>query len=849
MTRPRTESGQDRRSWLARRWPGAMLVGALVILAGVSGISTAILQRQQIAGSRDEVASTAADTLRSTMQQLLSGLRGAGAVVGPEGALDVAAFASFGRGLSVQPGVTALALEQVVTDGQRSVFERRSGLTISDRRSTGAFFRSPVRPVYYPVIAVSPDTPTTRTILGFDIGSDPVRGPVTASAMVLGTPQLSPPLELTSGASGFLVVAPVYRQGQPLDTSEARRDAAVGFVSGAYVSADLIDLVERRLPPGTKLAILDEGEVVQGDPSLVNTGVSKEVSVGGRTWDLAVAVPGTPNYVVPVVLFIVSLLLAAIVQLAISLARRREQGLESTSRRLRAEANRAEALGVLSEALLEAERESAVLTAIAACSASAFGASQVRVGVLGTDGVTIEVFGVPRRTDAIADLTSMGQTSIDAGDPIARATRDLRLQVDPNGQEPLAVAPLHVDLRPLGALSLQFDTPRSFDAAERTLLTDLASAGSRTLEQARLFAEVDAARAQAESARARVESQRRLSVQLSRAATAEAAADIVLRRAIAVTSSVAGGVCLANQEGYLEFVAIRGIADDDVQRVPRLGLDDRSASSSTFRTGKESLATSAADFRSRFPDGYRIFGGDGRGVWALPLVAQGSRIGAVMLILDCQHLPSQDDRSAVRALAAQVAPALRRAQASDQTREAAEELQRAMLPSDLPSLPGTSVAGLYRSSTQILEVGGDWYDAVETRPDTIMVAVGDVVGRGASAAATTGHPGRRGEHSRRRRTERPGSLMTALDRFAVVPGRRSHHGGLRTAQRDERPPVLRVCGTPSALVLDRSRGRAIPGGGGPRHSPSRKDQPTEARGRAQRRRYAGPVLGWSRGTT
>ena len=402
--------------------------------------------------------------------------------------------------------------------------------------------------------------------------------------------------------------------------------------------------------------------------------------------------------------------------------------------------------------------------------------------------------------------------------PIARSTRGLRMEtaLDTDGGQVIAT-PLRADLGAVGALSLHFDEVRDLDGDERDLLSDFASAAARALEQTRLFAEVDAARAQAERERSRVEAQRELSVRLSRAATAEEAADIVLRRAIAITSSVAGGVALAHEDGYLEFVAVRGLAGDDAERMPRFAFDDLTASTEALRSGQESFAPTAEAFLARYPDGYRVTGGPGRGVWALPLVVQGAPIGVVMLILDSERLPSEDDRSTVRALAAQVGQALRRAQTSDQTREAAEELQRAMLPVELPAVPGTAVTGLYRAATQILEVGGDWYDAVETAPDAIAVAVGDVVGRGVPAAATMGQL-RVAWRALALRSEGPAVLLSSLDRFARdLPGAEVttvacasldvRTGQLRYACAGHLPPLV-VSRAGDAGFLD--EGRSVP---------------------------------------
>jgi serine phosphatase RsbU (regulator of sigma subunit)/ketosteroid isomerase-like protein len=66
--------------------------------------------------------------------------------------------------------------------------------------------------------------------------------------------------------------------------------------------------------------------------------------------------------------------------------------------------------------------------------------------------------------------------------------------------------------------------------------------------------------------------------------------------------------------------------------------------------------------------------------------------------------------------------------------EIAESLQRGLLPSPLPHIPGWSVAATYRPSGAHNEVGGDFYDAFKV-PGGWMLAIGDVTGRGARAAA------------------------------------------------------------------------------------------------------------------
>jgi hypothetical protein len=68
--------------------------------------------------------------------------------------------------------------------------------------------------------------------------------------------------------------------------------------------------------------------------------------------------------------------------------------------------------------------------------------------------------------------------------------------------------------------------------------------------------------------------------------------------------------------------------------------------------------------------------------------------------------------------------------------EIAETLQRGLLPSPLPHIPGWTVAAMYRPAGAENEVGGDFYDAFRV-PGGWMLVIGDVTGRGAHAASIT----------------------------------------------------------------------------------------------------------------
>ncbi|MER6120040.1 serine/threonine-protein phosphatase [Streptomyces sp. A0642] len=70
--------------------------------------------------------------------------------------------------------------------------------------------------------------------------------------------------------------------------------------------------------------------------------------------------------------------------------------------------------------------------------------------------------------------------------------------------------------------------------------------------------------------------------------------------------------------------------------------------------------------------------------------------------------------------------------------ELAEALQREMLPSALPGLPGLRTAARYAPARSGLDIGGDWYDGFRLPDGSLAFAIGDVQGHDVEAAAFMG---------------------------------------------------------------------------------------------------------------
>ncbi|MGC9542517.1 SpoIIE family protein phosphatase [Streptomyces sp. UG1] len=124
---------------------------------------------------------------------------------------------------------------------------------------------------------------------------------------------------------------------------------------------------------------------------------------------------------------------------------------------------------------------------------------------------------------------------------------------------------------------------------------------------------------------------------------------------------------------------------------------------------------------------------------AVPLTARGTVLGFLGLARARDPRPFTDDDLAIASeLASRAAVCIDNACAHQCMRNAAETLQRSLLPEHPPDLPGLQVASRYLPAQAAYEVGGDWYDVLPLEGGKTALVVGDVMGSGIEAAATMG---------------------------------------------------------------------------------------------------------------
>jgi PAS domain S-box-containing protein len=160
----------------------------------------------------------------------------------------------------------------------------------------------------------------------------------------------------------------------------------------------------------------------------------------------------------------------------------------------------------------------------------------------------------------------------------------------------------------------------------------------------------------------------------------------------------------------------------------------------------------------------KVAGEDERSWVGLPLLAAGAPLGALRFAFGRPRKITEEERVFLEALAGQCALAVERAAMYEREHTTAETLQRSLLPDQLPSVEGLVMEARYLPVTRNMEIGGDWYDAFRLPDRRLAIAVGDVMGKGLTAAAGMGRV-RNALRALALTDPRPAAVLTGLDRL------------------------------------------------------------------------------------
>jgi phosphoserine phosphatase RsbU/P len=282
--------------------------------------------------------------------------------------------------------------------------------------------------------------------------------------------------------------------------------------------------------------------------------------------------------------------------------------------------------------------------------------------------------------------------------------------------------------RVIGALNLLSETEGAFSAQDEALLRQFAAHVAVAIENARLF----------ESERHYVETLETLA-EIGREMSSILDLDQLLTRIASLTKRLIDyrtfGILLLNeatQELEMKLAASYGKGAESKRMKLGEGLVGWAAQH------KEPVLVSDVSKDPRYVN----LVDDARSELVIPMLVKDRCIGVFDLESPELDAFTKEHKELLTLLASQAAVAIDNARLYEEVRRNEERIEKelrfaqrvqlALLPTELPkSLHGVDVAGRFEPAR---ELGGDLHDFLAPDPDTLVVAVGDVSGKGAPAA-------------------------------------------------------------------------------------------------------------------
>ncbi|MET9011897.1 SpoIIE family protein phosphatase [Streptomyces olivaceoviridis] len=226
------------------------------------------------------------------------------------------------------------------------------------------------------------------------------------------------------------------------------------------------------------------------------------------------------------------------------------------------------------------------------------------------------------------------------------------------------------------------------------------------------------------------------------------------------------GLVVFGVEGdWLTVTGQHGHTPADMGPFSNMPLATDYPAAEVVRTGRAVYLSSPEEYRDRYPATWPLARHFGRRSWAfLPLTAGGRTMGAWMAAFTYPVAFTPDERAVLTTVARMLAQALSRAGAAESARELTEGLQRSMLPSLGPEVPGMRVAARYIPTGGGLQVGGDWYDMIPLPSGRFALVIGDVQGHDVRAAGLMGQL-RIALRAYASEGHRPDAVLTRASRF------------------------------------------------------------------------------------
>lgn len=301
------------------------------------------------------------------------------------------------------------------------------------------------------------------------------------------------------------------------------------------------------------------------------------------------------------------------------------------------------------------------------------------------------------------------------------------------------VVPLIARGRTLGVISFIAGPSRQrYSEANLTLAEGLAARAAIAIDNARLFAAEQQARAETEDALRRVNATNRL---IAMAASAHDIGQVFDEF----------GEILRTLVPFVRVTVSLHVPETDTLTMPffkgpRLTVPPERLEGPKTGTARgwvidhgEALIRGDAYQSEEFAEDALLAEAGIRSYVIVPMTVGGRVIGTLNFGHDMPEFYTAEHVRLSQPIADQLGLTISRFELFEQVRRKAGELsvtlQEALLPTELPRVPFLGIAALYQAADPEARVGGDWYDALLLPDDRLLISLGDVAGHGVAAAA------------------------------------------------------------------------------------------------------------------
>jgi signal transduction histidine kinase/CHASE1-domain containing sensor protein/CheY-like chemotaxis protein len=299
----RTRDAQNQRSRRQR-----ILLPYLILLVGLSFTVIVYYSFSKLAFEQDHSrfqknVQELQDRIRLKIETSITLLRSGTGLFAASDEVAAVEFHRFVQQLDLQrnyPGIQGIGFSRSFTPTEKDALVQKMRQSV--REDFHVWPDNP-RNEYTAIIYLYPPGNRNERAIGYDMFVDPVRRQAMENARDTGTPAASGRVRLVQEPDneeqrGFLIYAPVYKNGAPINSVDERRQALIGYVYSPYRIDDFLGPITSTTGD-VSLQVYDSeieeanflhGSPAEPPPSDPRFTTTDQLNVAGRIWKMSYAI-------------------------------------------------------------------------------------------------------------------------------------------------------------------------------------------------------------------------------------------------------------------------------------------------------------------------------------------------------------------------------------------------------------------------------------------------------------------------------------------------------------------------------------------------------------------------------